>query len=378
MASSVHVHPSPPRPLGSEQEVSARVQWPRRLARFWQAPLTQQIWFRVPADLVLAPEAIGDAYLLAVCFRAMRLGCDVRIHAPVSDGLPERLGRLADLWHERKPASYRRCAVVADGQVAGTPRAGPSILCFSGGLDSAYSLHRHTRPGAEGLGAALMIHGADVPVAAAQDFEQAFARSRRMAQSRGVALLRATTNLRDVRQHWTHSFTAGMGAVLTLFRGRFARGLLAVGFTEEEARRWWPQDLTDPPLCAAPTFPLAGDGYEADRYEKLEALVGWPEALRDLRVCMDPGTFSRNCGSCAKCVVLGIFGLIALGRTPPCLPREIGEAEIRANALAGDVNWRLRYQQALKHARRKGVHAPWVELVERLLGTGSRSQAGAS
>jgi hypothetical protein len=297
----------------------------------------------------------------------MRLGCDVHVHAPVSRVLAERLGRLADLWHERKPKTYRRFAVHADAWLDGAEREGASLLCFSGGLDSAYSLHRHSRPGARGLGAALMVHGADIPVAAAAEFEVAFARARRIAESRDVPLLRATTNLRDVRQHWTHSYNAGLGAVLTLFRARFARGLLAVGFTEEEARVWWPQDLTDAPLCAAPAMPLVGDGYEADRYEKLEAIAGWEEALRDLRVCYDPTSLTDNCGRCAKCVALGIFGLLATGRALPCLPHPIGEAEIRANALAGDPNWPLRYRQALRHARRKGVSAPWVDLIERLL-----------
>jgi hypothetical protein len=182
-----------------------------------------------------------------------------------------------------------------------------------------------------------------------------------------VPLLEAATNLRTVKQNWTHSCAATLAAVLHLGRGRFGRGLMAVGFTEAEARVWWPQDLTDPPLLSTGDFPVEGDGYEADRFEKMLAIRGWREGLAGLRVCYRKGVWDRNCGTCFKCLVAGFFARAATGEDPPFLDRPLGEEEARQLLANTDVNSVLRLHQLRRHATRLGVRAAWLDETARLL-----------
>ena len=315
--------------------------------------------------------AIGDAFLLGTVFGAMEVAHELTVHGTVSEDLLANVERLGPLWRARRPDRYREAHLSADGTAAGVPGGGPSILCFSGGLDSAYSLHRHTRVNRDAaepaVGATLMVGGADIPVGEEAAFARALARSKRMTDDLGVPLLVATTNLRAVHQNWSHSCTAVFAALMGLFRARFARGLLAVGFTPREAERWWPQDVTDPPLVSSRAFPIVGDGYEADRFEKLVAILDWPEALRSLRVCFGQRSWSENCGECFKCQILGLFGRIATGTTLPCLPRSLTDEDFLALCGPCDVNRDLRLGQALRHARARGLREPWMDLVTHVL-----------
>lgn len=366
----MHVRPEPPRRVGDVLEIAARLDWPLGLAALKQGR-RQRVYVRVPADLPVSAAAAGDAFLLATVFGAMRLARGIRLHGPATAGLVEGLHRLQPLWQARRPDRYRPVGIACDELEPGAPGDGPALLTFSGGLDSAYSLHKHAGPArspdARPLGAALMLHGADVPVGETAAFELAFARSRRMTDALGVPLLRAVTNLRIVKQNWTHSSNAALAAVTNLFRGRFGLALVAVGFTAEEARRWWPQDVTDLPLCSSPAFRVEGDGYEADRFEKMFAIRAWPEALANLRVCYRPGRYADNCGECFKCWIVAFFALLACGRPAPFMPRAVTDAEIRAIAACGDPLVRLRLSQLVAHARRLGVRDAYVLEAERVL-----------
>ena len=367
-----HVWPHPPTRVGEMQEVSADVEWPKRFSHRWRKDQRQRLWIRVPGDVPIPEPAVGDAFLLGTFFGAMHLAAELRVHAKVSDGLVERIVKLGPIWRDRRKDRYRAIEVGADSTAApAAPRDGPSLLCFSGGLDSAYSVKKWTDPARPAhlprLYATLMVHGADIPVAEAGSFGIAYARTERMATSRGVTLLRASTNLRVVRQNWSHSCNATLAGVMGLFRARCARGLLAVGFTTEEGLRWWPQDVIDPPLLSSDAFPVVGDGYEADRFQKLVAIADWPQAMQDLRVCYKPGSWTGNCGECLKCWSLGFFAEVVLGTGIPCLPRRMTVADARAMMRVDDPNLTLRIQQLVRHARARGFHADWLSVFEKAL-----------
>jgi len=188
-----------------------------------------------------------------------------------------------------------------------------------------------------------------------------------MTDSLGVPLLRAVTNLRVVKQNWTHSSNTALAAVMNLFRGRFGSGLVAVGYTRAESLAWYPQDVTDLPLLSSPAFPVIGDGYETDRFEKMDAIHGWPAALENLRVCYRPGCYARNCGECFKCWIVGFFALLACGRPAPFMPRAVTDADIRAIGRCRDAVVLLRLNQLVAHARARGVRTSWVIEAERVL-----------
>lgn len=370
MKRPVHVVPLEPRRVEGTLEIAADLEWPLGF-HTWKKGRRQRVWIRVPEDLPVSAPAVADAFLLGTLFGASRLAGALCLHARATRELAENLDRLQALWVKRRPDKYHRISIECDGLDPGVPATGPSILTYSGGLDSSYSLFRATKTpssdedAAAPVGSAVMVHGADVPVEEVDAFEVAFARSKRMTDSRRVPLVRVVTNLRIVKQNWTHSSNTALAAILGLFRSRFSCGRIAVGFTPEEARAWWPQDLTDPPLLSSPAFPILGDGYEADRFEKMAAVAAWPEALESLRVCYRPGSWTGNCGDCFKCRVVGLFAWLACGRTPPFLPREMTIDDVNAAASCGDDNVLLRLSQLVEHARRLGVREPWILEAER-------------
>ena len=189
MSRVAHVWPEPARDVedpdggGPMVEVAATVEWPRRLRdllqglKVWRAR-RQRLWIRLPAGTDVPPAAVGDAALLATLFGAMRRA-EVAARPRRGDrgAAPER-GAAREVWHGRRPDKYARAAARGrphDRRPSRPP--GPAVLTFSGGLDSAYSLHRHTaphRPADVGaVGTAMMVAGADIPV----DEREAFSRA---------------------------------------------------------------------------------------------------------------------------------------------------------------------------------------------------------
>jgi hypothetical protein len=326
---------------------------------------------RIPEGIPVTECAAGDAFLLATAFGALRRARAIHVHAPVTAGLPESVARLGSLWAERDPSAYRPVEIRADSTVPGVPGSGPALLCYSGGLDSTWSLDRLAGPGASAdgprVGAAVMVRGADIPVEEETAFAAAFAHARAITASRGVPLLEAATNLRVVKQKWSHSYVAAFAAVLNLFRAGYGRGLLAAGLTREEAARWWPQDATDPPLVSSPAFPFEGHGYERDRLGKMEVLRDWAEAREHLRVCYRRGHWTGNCGTCFKCVVARLMARVALGGVPPCLEERPPEDDVRTAATSRDPMILLRFEQIRRHARARGLEAPWLDAIDAVL-----------
>ena len=381
MTRTARVRVEAPRRTGDVVECAAEVRWPFRASLFFHGRQRQRLWIRLPVDAGPDPVAVGDAFLLSTVFGAMRLCDRLHVHGTVSEDLLGHLAELGRLWHERAPDRYRPAALSADAVRPPVVATGPSVLTFSGGLDSAYSLWKHAGPRRDPtqptLSACVMVGGFDCPVQERDAFDAAFRRAQSMPSSLGVPLLRAETNVRVVKQYWSHSVTASIAAVLGLRRASHGRGLVGVGFTPEEARRWWPQDETDPPLVSTAAFPVVADGWEADRFQKADAVATWPEALQTLRVCFRPGSWTANCGDCFKCWVVAFFLQIATGRPAPCFPREVGLVEAERMLACGDPNLDLRLGQILRHARARGVDAPWVGAIERALAGRAAPPTGA-
>ena len=70
---------------------------------------------------------------------------------------------------------------------------GPSLACFSGGVDSAFTIYRYAGKRRDhrahaGL-TALMVHGFDIPVDDAQGFGRAAERAQQMLESLNVPLV---------------------------------------------------------------------------------------------------------------------------------------------------------------------------------------------
>lgn len=367
------------RVVGDEVEVGATIEWPPMWPRFWK-DRRQRVYVRLPADVAPSDHAIADSMLLASLFPAMRRARRIRIRATVSSDLLANATRLRDLWVERRPDKYGPVEIEPDGSVEAQAPTGPLVLPMSGGLDSSWSLRTLSARGSDGapaaLGLAVMIHGADIPLAECDAFGRAFERSRRIADAHGVRLARVTMNLRSLKQKWTHSCNAALGAVLTLFRGAFGGGRIATGYSAAEGPTWWPQDISDPPLLSCRAFPILGHGDEIDRPGKTRAVAGDAAIEANLRVCYRPGVYDRNCGRCLKCVTVLLMSKAVGDKTWSCFPRGATAEDVRFVAAGDDPFVWIRLAQFVTLARTSGHALDLADVAEAELARAGRGLDG--
>lgn len=368
MIRSVHIHPGEPVVGEDALEVSARVEWPRSLGR----RRTQRLWFRAPAGQADAVPGDGGSALLGVLFRCMELGRPVRVHGTLPAGLGENLARLQENWVRWSPRRYRAVPIHAEGTTPSVDGGEGAVLAFSGGIDSTQAVHRCLEEGATAerpaLRAAVMVHGFDIPLAEAEGFASAAARSRRILASRGVPLLLAATNVREIRQDWEDANRAAIASVLHLFRPGFGAGLTANSYEEGFARRFFPEDVEDPPLLGSDDFPIRIAPADRDRIGRLEELLDWPEALADLRVCWVHPTGAGNCGRCAKCIIVILAARVLGAGRLPCFDRDVEDEEILSMLEDPHAIVPIRAQQLLDRAKRRGLDEPWMAVAERVRG----------
>ena len=151
-----------------------------------------------------------------------------------------------------------------------------------------------------------------------------------------------------------------LGAILTLFSRRFRYGLIA-----NSAPYRFPvadtgsNPVTDP-LLSARSFEIVDDGGEVFRREKVGAIVNWPEAMADLRVCNARASGDRNCCVCEKCIRTIITLRLYRDTLPGCFSQDVTDAQIRRLDLRYDV-LALAMERIRAEAQARGMGAAsWV------------------
>ena len=119
-----------------------------------------EVWFE-SADLDLAPtpEAFGSAFLIPAAAQGRALSLESPVSGIWMTGAGALLDFAAKWWGYR--AAAPQGSTRTDLTVRKANRREPTALCFSGGVDSFYSLLR--RPG--GVDLIVAGHGLDIPLA---------------------------------------------------------------------------------------------------------------------------------------------------------------------------------------------------------------------
>ena len=304
---------------------------------------------------------------------AMRHARQLRIHGPVSPSLLRNLEDVQAAWSEWDPKGYRRVDIRADTEAEEEgAEAAPAALTFSGGLDSSFSAWRHTR-GADlrarvPIGAAVMVHGFDIPLAEGEVFARASARAARLVRSLGLDLVVVATNAREIVEDWESTHGAALASCLHFLRRGFSRGMVASSHTYGTLRVPWGSNPITDPLLSTEAFPVSYDGAAFSRREKARAVAGWPEAMTLLRVCWEGPEKDRNCGVCVRCVGTALCFAVEGVPVPPCLG--VGSLEgalrgLRRRQLSRPAAARL--GELRDSARASGIDASWVTALDSLL-----------
>ena len=246
-AAEIHVFPEPPMLADGRAVLRARVEGLAREPRM--------LWFSVEARHGALLTPLADPFACALQFPAMRAGATLVIHGPVSRILLRNLDQFQRVWHAWAPQHVTPVDMRADREVEGAPGSHDSLMLFSGGLDSSFSVYRHHRRLAgrrsRRIAAGLMVLGFDIAHHEVDEFHGAFENSRRMLESLDIELWGLSTNFRDVVADWEPGHGTGIAACIHCFGGRFQSALVAATASVASfGRPWGTHILTDRMLAA--------------------------------------------------------------------------------------------------------------------------------
>lgn len=354
----LHVWPEVPREEKGQLTLSAR------LEGFGDPP--QKLWFRLSSEHRELITDSSDPFVIGTLFHAMRHGLDLHVHGCVSPSLLRNLEEFQAAWACWRPDHLRRIAIVADREAeeysCGSER---TVITFSGGLDSCYSVWKHTigppHRRRQPLHSALMVHGFDIPLEETEVFERAVEKARCILESVNLDLIPLACNFRQLVEDWEQTHGAALAACLHLLRRGFSRGMIASSHVYNHLRfPWGSNPLTDP-ILSSQGFPILHDGTDLHRLEKAAAIRHWNTAMEHLRVCWAGQQKDRNCGRCTKCVSTAICFTLEGGPVPPALgiislPRAInGLKQIYIPPVSVK-----RLEELRDRALHLGIREPWV------------------
>ncbi|MEJ2586682.1 MAG: hypothetical protein P8165_03705 [Deltaproteobacteria bacterium] len=298
-----------------------------RLSRTYDDSLT--LWYAVPytqwAYCALEPM---DSFVVAALLKAMEDQATLRVHGPVSTSLLDNLEEFQLIFSLWFPDKYARIDIVADREVDAQPINNRVMLSFSGGVDGAFSALNHILKRGPikrkrfDMNAVLYIEGFDVNIDHDAQCRAVAARNRLLLAPHGdLTFLNVRTNLKyllSIKRFWA-SHACVIASAASLFRNISGGCLVGSSHSYLNLNPWGSHPLTDR-LLSSNSFQIHHD-MVFTRMEKLRALLQWPEALENLKVCWE-GQYrydtspDTNCCSCDKCIRT-MLAFRALGREIP-------------------------------------------------------------
>lgn len=279
------------------------------------------IWYQAQGNCRLA--ASGDLELAMTLPVAMAVDGALELDLPVSDGLLVQQNAIQDTLLTWYPELRRAALDTVTDQIVVPPDVGPGTLaCFTGGVDSFYSVLSH--PGQ--LSGLLFVHGFDVPLGALALRRTVSQHLGEVATEIGVELIEVETNLRELLDPYVDWGRIAHGpaivAVASALRRDYGRLLIPSSHGDRDLFAWGSHPVLDP-LWSTPALRVEHDGGQLTRVQKIQSMASSPLIARHLRVCWQPGA-EYNCGSCEKCLrtmmTLDMVGALAASET---FPREV-------------------------------------------------------
>lgn len=332
----------------------------------------REIFFEI-ADTVLPVPAVLDGFLLGIIFYAMQRGEALHVRGAVSHQLLANLREYQEAWTLWRPQRYRRIAITADtiADVEGV-RPRKALSAFSGGVDSIFTMLRHglrnrALDGQPLDDTVVLVHGFDVPLAAADGFARLRDRLTPLARDMGLGIKVVRTNLRQaLPQDWEDSVAAQLACCLHNFSHDHSDAL--VGSSEPYDALvipWGSSPITDH-LLSGSLMRIIHDGAGYSRTEKVALIAQHPAAVNSLKVCWEGPDPSQNCGVCEKCTRTRL-NFMALGEaSPSCFGTPFDPAAITTMPIRNEVQF-LELQSILAYARCHGVTGDWLLLLEERL-----------
>jgi hypothetical protein len=328
-----------------------------------------RLWWQLPAEWSGSVTAWADPFVIGLLFPMMQWGQDVDVAGRVSPSLLENLERFMALWHCWAPDKYRPVDIRASEEVEPGPQTAhaETVLPFSCGVDSCFSLLRHRR-GLMGrrnkhITAGVVMNGFDIrpnQANAPAIYAGLLRSAEQLLGSLDVACIPMTSNFHELATTWKHSFATHLVSGLSVLSGRFGSMLIPNNINYAQMGRIWASHPAGDPLLGSESLRVIDDGAECDRPGKIGLLAEWPAAMRHLRACFVNPDSHANCCRCEKCVRTILSFRAAGAGLPPAFARDVTDRQIRRTRLLRENHVKY-WLEVIRAAERNSMGgASWV------------------
>ncbi len=263
-------------------------------------------WFDFPDNVEV--ERRGEPFLAYAILLGQFRGERITIDAPISPRILENLPKVQSLLKLWNPP-FSEVEVDAPAKPVASLNPG-AAACFSGGVDSAYTLARNPEITHLLTFNSFDWHAPDEP------FEPVKRKLQATATKLGKTFLPIETNVREVANVLKISWAYLHGPFLNLIAASlgFDRFYISSSHTYRELHPWGSHPLLDP-LWSSEATTIVHYGADKWRTQKIEFISNNEVLMNQLQVCSFKST--RNCGKCSKCArtqltlkLLGVEGPI--------------------------------------------------------------------
>lgn len=278
--------------------------------------LEKQVFFLMPSNAIdLLPDT-DEAILPLAAMLAFVRGEDCKFDGLAVDPLLERNVRAAlrqlTQWYPEFSVPTFSGLEEKSTKLESKP---DGVLAFlSGGVDSTFSLLRHTCGHSDLPESAIdreVTHAVHVYHTPDPDVDPAkvnLSALEQVAKARSTSFIPIYTNMmtfdRALNDRWSDvGHGAGLATVLHMLAGGASAGIIASSHTFGRLMPWGSSPLLDP-LWSSNRMRIVHDGSTYSRVEKTEFIARFPEEIRGLNVCdnrLDDAGYV-NCSKCQKCL----------------------------------------------------------------------------
>lgn len=301
------------------------------------------LWYRFPVEYYQDFNNSCDSFVIATIFLAMSQGYNLIVHGQVSPSLLDNLEEFQAIWSCWRPKVYSRINIQADQEkeCLNMIKKKKAISAFSGGVDSCFTAFRHHR-GICGrqkfnLQSGLMVHGFDIPIEE-EVFTKAAHKSQAILSSLSLKLIQVATNFRQViKLEWEDVFGAAIASCFHLFTKGYTTGIIPSSYSYRTTTFPYGSNAITDPFLSSDSLKIIYDGAVATRFEKIQTLLSWSEALENLRVCWQGEHKDQNCCRCDKCIRnILIFRALGYG-LPACFEQDVSNEQISQLRVKGSA-----------------------------------------
>lgn len=260
------------------------------------------LWYESPdAELVVSPEGFANALLGP----AMVMGRDLFFEDPLCATWLRTIPAVVEQYS--KWFGWKRIKVRSGSNQAPVAKPGAlRALCFSGGVDSFYSLLTYSQP----IDTIILVHGYDIQVNDHDGGRFTYDHVKKVAKEKGVTAAMVRTNYREhhlAGRKYRYTYGGGLATIGFLVSG-VKELVISSGFRYDEAQpdgSHWTLD----PLRSSAEVKIKHYGADLVRDDKLRAIAADPTIRKHLHVCQqniygsfDISSEAINCGCCQKCI----------------------------------------------------------------------------